>query len=163
MDHLQWMGAVRMRVQTDKNITIIHTTPVSRICLIPPFSTHIITWVLMEHTCTSSEPHQQHHKDTPHCTQTSGLVFTKWTPEAISDIYLWLTYLFTYLLCLLQHCVLRSPVDSSKSHIEVCGSPRVHEFLSRHIPSSYRLNIPLIRYFEYHTYHPVICITLLSK
>ncbi len=25
MDHLQWMGAVRMRVQTaDKNITIIH-------------------------------------------------------------------------------------------------------------------------------------------
>ncbi len=29
MDPLQWMGAVRMRVQTaDKNITIIHTTPV---------------------------------------------------------------------------------------------------------------------------------------
>ncbi len=28
-DALQWMGAVRMRVQTaDKNITIIHTTPV---------------------------------------------------------------------------------------------------------------------------------------
>ncbi len=28
MDPLQWMGAVRMRVQTaDKNITIIHTTP----------------------------------------------------------------------------------------------------------------------------------------
>ncbi len=28
MDALQWMGAVRMRVQTvDKNITIIHTTP----------------------------------------------------------------------------------------------------------------------------------------
>ncbi len=27
MDPLQWMGAVRMRVQTaDKNITIIHTT-----------------------------------------------------------------------------------------------------------------------------------------
>ncbi len=29
MDSLQWMGAIRMRVQTaDKNITIIHTTPV---------------------------------------------------------------------------------------------------------------------------------------
>ncbi len=29
MDPLQWMGAVRMRVKTaDKNITIIHTTPV---------------------------------------------------------------------------------------------------------------------------------------
>ncbi len=28
MDALQWMGAVRMRVQTaDKNITIIHTSP----------------------------------------------------------------------------------------------------------------------------------------
>ncbi len=28
MDPLQWMGAIRMRVQTaDKNITIIHTTP----------------------------------------------------------------------------------------------------------------------------------------
>ncbi len=28
MDPLQWMGAVRMRVQTaDENITIIHTTP----------------------------------------------------------------------------------------------------------------------------------------
>ncbi len=32
MDPLQWMGAVRMRVQTaDKNITIIHTTPVHRL------------------------------------------------------------------------------------------------------------------------------------
>ncbi len=31
MDALQWMGAVRMRVQTaDKNITVIHTTPVHR-------------------------------------------------------------------------------------------------------------------------------------
>ncbi len=29
VDALQWMGAVRMRVQTaDKNITIIHTTPI---------------------------------------------------------------------------------------------------------------------------------------
>ncbi len=29
VDALQWMGAVRLRVQTaDKNITIIHTTPV---------------------------------------------------------------------------------------------------------------------------------------
>ncbi len=29
MDTLQWMGAIRMRVQTaDKNITAIHTTPV---------------------------------------------------------------------------------------------------------------------------------------
>ncbi len=29
MDPLQWMGAVRTRVQTtDKNVTIIHTTPV---------------------------------------------------------------------------------------------------------------------------------------
>ncbi len=29
MDPLQWMGAVRMRVQTaDKNITTIHTTPI---------------------------------------------------------------------------------------------------------------------------------------
>ncbi len=29
---LQWMGAVRMRVQTaDKNITIIHTTPVHQL------------------------------------------------------------------------------------------------------------------------------------
>ncbi len=35
MDPLQWMGAVRMRVQTaDKNITIIHTTPVINWCLI---------------------------------------------------------------------------------------------------------------------------------
>ncbi len=32
MDALQWMGAVRMRVQTaDKNITIIHTTPVQQL------------------------------------------------------------------------------------------------------------------------------------
>ncbi len=32
MDHLQWMGAVRMRVQTaDKNIVIIHTTPVHQL------------------------------------------------------------------------------------------------------------------------------------
>ncbi len=32
MDPLQWMGAVRMRVQTaDKNITIIHTTPVCQL------------------------------------------------------------------------------------------------------------------------------------
>ncbi len=32
MDPLQWMGAVRMRAQTaDKNITIIHTTPVHQL------------------------------------------------------------------------------------------------------------------------------------
>ncbi len=32
MDPLQWMGAVRTRVQTaDKNITIIHTTPVHQL------------------------------------------------------------------------------------------------------------------------------------
>ncbi len=32
MDPLQWMGAVRMRVQTaDKNITIIHTTAVHQL------------------------------------------------------------------------------------------------------------------------------------
>ncbi len=32
MDALQWMGAVRMRVQTaDKNITIINTTPVHQL------------------------------------------------------------------------------------------------------------------------------------
>ncbi len=32
MDPLQWMGAVRMRVQTaDKNITIIHTTSVHQL------------------------------------------------------------------------------------------------------------------------------------
>ncbi len=32
MDALQWMGAVRMRVQTaDKNIIIIHTTPVHQL------------------------------------------------------------------------------------------------------------------------------------
>ncbi len=32
MDALQWMGAVRKRVQTaDKNITIIHTTPVHQL------------------------------------------------------------------------------------------------------------------------------------
>ncbi len=32
MDALQWMGAVRMRVQTaDKKITIIHTTPVHQL------------------------------------------------------------------------------------------------------------------------------------
>ncbi len=32
MDALQWMGAVRMRVQTaDKNITIIHITPVHQL------------------------------------------------------------------------------------------------------------------------------------
>ncbi len=32
MDPLQWMGAVRMRVQTaDKNITIIHMTPVHQL------------------------------------------------------------------------------------------------------------------------------------
>ncbi len=32
MDALQWMGAVRMRVQTaDKNTTIIHTTPVHQV------------------------------------------------------------------------------------------------------------------------------------
>ncbi len=32
MAPLQWMGAVRMRVQTaDKNITIIHTAPVHQL------------------------------------------------------------------------------------------------------------------------------------
>ncbi len=32
MDALQWMGAVRMRVQSaDKNITIIYTTPVHQL------------------------------------------------------------------------------------------------------------------------------------
>ncbi len=32
MNTLQWMGAVRMRVQTaDKNITIIHSTPVQQV------------------------------------------------------------------------------------------------------------------------------------
>ncbi len=32
MNHLQWMGAVRIRVQTDdKNITIIHTSPVHQL------------------------------------------------------------------------------------------------------------------------------------
>ncbi len=32
MNRLQWMGAVRMRAQTaDKNITIIHTTPVHQL------------------------------------------------------------------------------------------------------------------------------------
>ncbi len=32
LHHLQWMGAVRMRVQTaDKNITKIHTTPVHQL------------------------------------------------------------------------------------------------------------------------------------
>ncbi len=32
MDPLQWMGAIRMRVQTaDKNITIIHTNPVHQL------------------------------------------------------------------------------------------------------------------------------------
>ncbi len=32
MAHLKWMGAVRMRVQTaDKNITIIHTTPIHQL------------------------------------------------------------------------------------------------------------------------------------
>ncbi len=32
VDALQWMGAVRMRIQTaDKNITIIHTTPVQQL------------------------------------------------------------------------------------------------------------------------------------
>ncbi len=140
---------------------------VTDLSVIPPFSMHARTWLHLNlhwthlHLIqTSSAPLL---KRTPHCTQTSGLIFTKRTPEAISDIYLLLTYLFTHLLCPLQRCVSRSPVCSFKSHIEVCGSSRVHEFLSRHIPSSYRLIIPLIRYFEYHTYHPVICITLFSK
>ncbi len=32
MDPLQWMGAVRMRVQTaDKNITMIHLTPIHQL------------------------------------------------------------------------------------------------------------------------------------
>ncbi len=33
-DPLQWMGAVRMRVQTDdhNNPQVIHTTPVHRVC-----------------------------------------------------------------------------------------------------------------------------------
>ncbi len=36
MDHLQWMGAVRMRVQTDdkkhhNNPQVIHTTPVHQL------------------------------------------------------------------------------------------------------------------------------------
>ncbi len=33
MDALQWMGAVRMRVQTADKITIIHTTPVHQLML----------------------------------------------------------------------------------------------------------------------------------
>ncbi len=112
------------------------------------------------------------HKHTSHSSQASDLVSTKWTPEAISDIFSLLTFLLTYLLCPLQHCVLRSPVSSFSSDLlsvhpslilRVCGSFRVHKFLSRHIPSSHLLIIPLIRYFEYQTYHPVICITLLSK
>ncbi len=32
MDPLQWMGAIRMRVETaPKNVTIIHTTPVHQL------------------------------------------------------------------------------------------------------------------------------------
>ncbi len=38
MDALQWMGAVRMRVQTaDKNISIIYTTPVHQVWIIVMF------------------------------------------------------------------------------------------------------------------------------
>ncbi len=41
MDALQWMGAVRMRVQTaDKNITIIHTTPSVK-----------VLWSQKQHVC----------------------------------------------------------------------------------------------------------------
>ncbi len=57
------------------------------------------------------------HKHTSHSSQASDLVSTKWTPEAISDIFSLLTFLLTYLLCPLQHCVLRSPVSSFSSDL----------------------------------------------
>ncbi len=41
MDALQWMGAVRMRVQTaDKNITINHTTPILQLMSCEDFKLH---------------------------------------------------------------------------------------------------------------------------
>ncbi len=56
-------------------------------------------------------------KHTSHSSQASDLVSTKWTPEAISDIFPLLTFLLTYLLCPLQHGVLRSPVSSFSSDL----------------------------------------------
>jgi len=57
------------------------------------------------------------HQHTSHSSQASDLVSAKWTPEAISYIFPLLTFLLTYLLCPLQHCVLRSPVSSFSSDL----------------------------------------------
>ncbi len=66
MDALQWMGAVRMRVQTaDKNITIIHTTPVHQLTSgedkswnnssIKTFLNFFNHWVIIHNNSSSSE------------------------------------------------------------------------------------------------------------
>ncbi len=48
MDPLQWMGAVRMKVQTaDKNITIIHTTPVHQLMSCKVFKINILGHFLL--------------------------------------------------------------------------------------------------------------------
>jgi len=52
-----------------------------------PITTHSLTWILTEHTCSLSSPH--HHtpyKLTPHHSQMSDLVPTKWTHSKLSKL-----------------------------------------------------------------------------
>ncbi len=59
MDPLQWMGAVRMRVQTaDKNIAVIHTTPGHQLtswevksCMFIKMNKFIIKMLLTSNCC----------------------------------------------------------------------------------------------------------------
>ncbi len=91
-----------------------------------PITTHTLTWIPMEHTCSLSAPH--HHtpyKLTPHHTQMSDLVPTKWTHSKLSKLLTCSLPDIINLLSHLQQCVFLSPSSCSLQ-----WSPAV--FLSPH-------------------------------
>ncbi len=93
MDPLQWMGAVRMRVQTaDKNITIIHTTPVHQLTsgedkswnksIVKTFLTQIRVHNNASLQWKSASPVVSHIKIQPHiCLQLFCLVNAAWSVQ----------------------------------------------------------------------------------
>ncbi len=100
-----------------------------------PITTHTLTWILMEHTYSLSAPH--HHKPyklTPHHTQMSDLVPTKWTHSKLSKL---LTCSLPDIINLLSHLpvsvVLFPPTISSSIPVSSRGgsySP-FHGFLAK--------------------------------
>ncbi len=91
-----------------------------------PITTHSLTWILMEHTCSLSSPH--HHtpyKLTPHHSQMSDLVPMKWTHSKLSKLLTCSLPDIINLLSCLQQCV-----SLSLSSCSLQQSPAV--FLSPH-------------------------------